>query len=312
MAATVYYRQALTGGGATALDEIAGSTLNDNDIAFVMTDTAFYVYKVDSSSGAAESSPNVIAPDTPSADERWILQQVQNVQSLEYEEITTSTALEVGKTYNDSSGTNTHTLPLLSGTSAGETINLYITGTSRAVTINEHATDGSDNVFIGYVEGDHVTMVSDGSSWLVRDERSTVEVILALSADDAIAAQSAEKIFDTGYTELRDTAGAWSTSTDRFTAPYDCFIEFGAHLLLQHTALPQNGQSVSAEFRVNGTSAITGGAYTTDIGTFLRSLNSGHTIEIYARNADDATFNVMGDPSLDESRAFFRVIRRER
>lgn len=74
MAKTVYLKTALTGGGADALDNIDGAALLDADVAFVMASSSLYVYLLDADSAAAESSPDVIRPDTNAGDKRWILQ----------------------------------------------------------------------------------------------------------------------------------------------------------------------------------------------------------------------------------------------
>ena len=77
MAKTLYQRTSLIGGGADALDEEDGANLVDGDFAFVMTSSNIaYIYILDADSGAAESSPDVIAPDTNPGSKRWILQGV--------------------------------------------------------------------------------------------------------------------------------------------------------------------------------------------------------------------------------------------
>ena len=54
----------LTGGGEGALDAIYADDIGNGDPAFVfIQDDALYHYVADSTSGAAESSPDVIAPD---------------------------------------------------------------------------------------------------------------------------------------------------------------------------------------------------------------------------------------------------------
>lgn len=79
MARTIYQKTALTGGASMALDSIPGSTLADGDFAFIMTSAnAFYVYVLDADSGAAESSPTVILPDSRVGNEAWILQTFQS------------------------------------------------------------------------------------------------------------------------------------------------------------------------------------------------------------------------------------------
>jgi len=74
MAKTVYLKTALTGGGADALDTVDGAGLLDADVAFVLAGGYLYVYLLDDDSAAAESSPDVIRPDTNAGDKRWILQ----------------------------------------------------------------------------------------------------------------------------------------------------------------------------------------------------------------------------------------------
>ena len=71
---TAYYKQALTGGATNALDGINGTSLKNIDPAFVTVSGVLYVYQLDASSGAAESSPDVIAPDNNAGDKRWWLQ----------------------------------------------------------------------------------------------------------------------------------------------------------------------------------------------------------------------------------------------
>lgn len=73
----------LIGGGEGALDrpELDGDILNDLDLAFVNTAGILSPYWLDDDSGAAESSPDVIAPDTNPGTKRWILQGI-NCASL--------------------------------------------------------------------------------------------------------------------------------------------------------------------------------------------------------------------------------------
>lgn len=61
------------GGGTGALDKLDGSVLNDKDRASVITLTSFAPYSLDADSGAGESSPQIIAPNTNPGNKRWIL-----------------------------------------------------------------------------------------------------------------------------------------------------------------------------------------------------------------------------------------------
>ena len=76
MAINFYPATALTGGGSDALDAIDGAVLADGDAAFVVTSTACYIYSLNATSGAAESSPDVISPDANAGTKRWILVEV--------------------------------------------------------------------------------------------------------------------------------------------------------------------------------------------------------------------------------------------
>ena len=68
-----YFCTALTGGGDGALDSIDGATLNNQDAAVVIISSNFYIYFCDADVGGAESSPDVIAPDTNPGTVRWKL-----------------------------------------------------------------------------------------------------------------------------------------------------------------------------------------------------------------------------------------------
>ena len=72
---TLWAAYGLTGGGAgnPDLDYFDGDLLADGDIAFVQSSSALYVYWLDDDSAAAESSPNVISPDTNPGNKRWLL-----------------------------------------------------------------------------------------------------------------------------------------------------------------------------------------------------------------------------------------------
>lgn len=70
---------ALTGGGSGALDAIdgddadgGGTPLADGDMALVATSGFIYFFVLDATSGAAEDSPDIIAPDANAGTKRWI------------------------------------------------------------------------------------------------------------------------------------------------------------------------------------------------------------------------------------------------
>ncbi len=73
MANYIYGAIAVTGGGTGALDAIDGNNVSDLDSAIVFAGTDIYIYQLDGDSGAAESAPEVVAPDSNPGDKRWIL-----------------------------------------------------------------------------------------------------------------------------------------------------------------------------------------------------------------------------------------------
>lgn len=73
---TVYYsKTTLIGGAGTALDSIDGSGLAEGDVAYVSGTDTLYIYKLNATSGATESSPWIIAPDANAGTKRWILRK---------------------------------------------------------------------------------------------------------------------------------------------------------------------------------------------------------------------------------------------
>lgn len=61
------------GGGLGAVDKIDGAALQDKEGFLVITPTVFAPFSLDVDSGAGESSPQRIAPNTNPGDKRWIL-----------------------------------------------------------------------------------------------------------------------------------------------------------------------------------------------------------------------------------------------
>lgn len=82
MAVNGYKFTALTGGGAGALDAQDGAGLGEGDIAIVMVSGTLYLYQLSASSGATESSPDVIAPDTNAGTKRWLIQRIPQTNTV--------------------------------------------------------------------------------------------------------------------------------------------------------------------------------------------------------------------------------------
>ena len=72
---SIYGASSLTGGADASLDSIDGTDLQEGDLCVVITSTYTYTYELDATSGAAESSPDVISPDDNAGTKRWILRE---------------------------------------------------------------------------------------------------------------------------------------------------------------------------------------------------------------------------------------------
>ncbi len=85
MAKTFYVRTGLIGGTSDDLDGINGASLLADDACFVPLSGSnfWYFYELDSTSGSAESSPDIISPDSNAGNKRWLLQGVraQDIQT---------------------------------------------------------------------------------------------------------------------------------------------------------------------------------------------------------------------------------------
>ena len=82
MASKLYFRTSLTGGTSGALDGIDGAVLADGDGCMVFDGINSYFYVLNVTSGATESSPNIIKPDLNPGDKRWELQTIRSKDTL--------------------------------------------------------------------------------------------------------------------------------------------------------------------------------------------------------------------------------------
>jgi hypothetical protein len=97
MANKAFAATSLVGGGVGALDSIDGASLSGGDLCFIVTSAAKYDYYLSAASGAAESSPYIISPDTNAGTKRWLLVKLisQNVDIVS-SAIATLTSFGVG------------------------------------------------------------------------------------------------------------------------------------------------------------------------------------------------------------------------
>lgn len=162
---TIYHCVNLTGGiNSTYLDYADGNSLLDKDRAFVIVAGVAYLYELNATSGAAESSPNVIAPDTNAGTKRWILIG-QNLAGL------TFTAAAVGFTI--AGGTTSKTLTV----SADATLDEAVAMSSKApkaspiftgdVTLSGKATNATAPSFLVTENASQANVTGDGTVYTV-------------------------------------------------------------------------------------------------------------------------------------------------
>ena len=101
MARTVYIKDSLTGGASTALDGVNGDDLIEGDIGLCYVSNIKYEYRLDASNGAAESSPDIIVPDTNPGTKNWILQGVTNSTDAAAENTDIDTGTETVDSFAD-------------------------------------------------------------------------------------------------------------------------------------------------------------------------------------------------------------------
>ncbi len=111
-----YTKRGLTGGATSDLDGIDGDDLANGYTAIVITSTSYYVYFLDATDGSAESSPDIIAPDSNPGTKRWLLQNSASEYTASVAEINriadgiTATAAEVNLVAD---GVNVNVVPEL-------------------------------------------------------------------------------------------------------------------------------------------------------------------------------------------------------
>lgn len=80
----IFFADALTGGGAGALDAIDGNhaDMTSGAVCFTTVGEICYIHKLDTSSSETESSPHVIEPDDNPGTKRWILYAAYGIPYL--------------------------------------------------------------------------------------------------------------------------------------------------------------------------------------------------------------------------------------
>ena len=145
---TIYHFTVLTGGTATALDSVDGNSLLDLDRAFVIASSTFYAYELDADSGAVESSPHVISPDTNAGTKRWILIEVYPLVSGLTTQILVGGGAGIAPVWTTATGTGAPVRQVnatMKGLAlAASTVNSSFTGTISAASLTATFTQAAD------------------------------------------------------------------------------------------------------------------------------------------------------------------------
>ena len=170
---------ALTGGGTGALDKIDGDTLADLDFAIVNLLGTSYLYSLDDDASGAESSPNIINPDSNPGTKSWLLQGL-DIASLIIEDglITGGAAntialgsLTTGLIYDETNarlsiGAAENTV-VVNTTSIGSKITTHTEGATDLLDIGPHR--HSDTAAFGAAIGMTRSRGSEGAETAVQD-----------------------------------------------------------------------------------------------------------------------------------------------
>jgi len=153
---------ALTGGSDGALDTIDGTDLIDGDFAIVVdaTNDIVYHYTLNATSAAAESSPDVISPDSNAGDKRWIL-------------VSTSRTLKVGDTYIIITDTGTgqidyyfDTVNLLRMKASSDDIVLFNPDNSGQIHLTANDSGGNEDTLATFNPDGAATLYNAGTAIL--------------------------------------------------------------------------------------------------------------------------------------------------
>ncbi len=171
MAKNIYGAIALTGGGTGALDSVDGAGLADQDmaLAYVQGDKVYH-YVLNATSGAAESSPDIIAPDANAGDKRWILHDIHGFSD------------KLNKAVDLTLGTN-----------------LDYTGQTATMTAGE-----------ALAFGDVCYLKDDGKLWKAKGDDAATMPVMAMAGEVMSAGDSAAFILPGSNQFVRNDAWSWT------------------------------------------------------------------------------------------------------
>ena len=161
----------LTGGTSGDLDNISVSVLNDDDRAIVNTGSDVYHYIYNTTSGQAESSPDVIVPDDATGDEAWEL--VSSGFSGSHNDLTDVNTDDHHSRYTDSEAADAAPVQEVAGKTGSVSLDKSDVGLGNVP--NEDATDPTNMDQAG-ASAEQV-LSWDGSKWAPADITGGGEVV---------------------------------------------------------------------------------------------------------------------------------------
>ena len=273
IAATNFYgATALTGGASGDLDSIDGTNLATGDGAYVITATDYYVYYLNATSGAAESSPDVISPDANAGNKRWILLFQGDAATAEIAQLAVTDGNIIvgnGTTWVAESGATARTsLGLGSGDAVTHTA---ITG-NGVLTVKPDATNEVFQVNDGTIDftdgnaGTTGTLTVDASgNWSYnKNIVSTGNVAGATYGSDASISNAELLTLDDGATtEILVGGGAgsapvWTTATGTLAPVRADSPILSTQYTMNSLVTKQSSQSVNDEAEITLATGVSG------------------------------------------------------
>ncbi len=287
MANNFYGATGLIGGAAGALDLIDGAGLADLDAAFVSIAGKIYVYVLDADSAVAESSPEVISPDTNAGDKRWVLQTLglgagaigDNAHSLSFGSGNVGIYEKTGDLLKIA--VNGGDIWEMSNAKFGgaDPLRPYLRNTATSATNPNVLTNASDiNSGIGQNAADELSMISGG-----------VEGIRVTEVGGVTAAKAFDSL------DLSNTAEGKAGSIGEKTTREVHTLTLGATSVTTTITIPTGAMLLGVSFNVNDTVTDTAGD---DTWSAAFSGGSTATLATAAAAAIDTKVNTLIVPEI--------------
>jgi hypothetical protein len=208
-----YGATGLIGGAAGDLDNIDGTSLAAGDGAVVITSTTAYLFYLNASSGAVESSPYVISPDANAGNKRWILLGV----------LTEDVLTELLKLL-DTDKSHSLSLKWNEDDTANRILNIEVQGGDRTLVLHENLTIGNGEAGTITFSASGKTLTIAGSAtindWFDQSVKQAASptfadaTISGLTASKPVFTDASKKLVSTGTLAIDQGGTGAATLTD--------------------------------------------------------------------------------------------------